>query len=134
MNTSEYLLLFRSTQWHKGLSPEEIQRVMNRWNNWFKRLAAEGKLEGGHPLEREGRVISKRNAAPIADGPFKESKEAIGGYFLLKVSGVEEAVEIAKMCPALDYGLTVEVRPVAPSCPVDELVAEQLAESTTLNG
>ena len=49
----------------------------------------------------------------VADGPFAESKEAIGGYFLLAVDTMEEAVEIAKTFPTLDYGASVEVRPIA---------------------
>ena len=49
----------------------------------------------------------------VTDGPFAESKEAIGGYFLLLVKDRNEAVEIAQECPTLKYGLTVEVRPVA---------------------
>jgi hypothetical protein len=56
----------------------------------------------------------------VADGPFAESKEAIGGYFLLQVKSLDEAVAIAKDCPGLAYGAVVEVRPVAEECPVAE--------------
>ena len=49
----------------------------------------------------------------MADGPFAESKEGIGGYFPLHVDDINEAVEIAKQCPDLDYGIDVEVRPAA---------------------
>ncbi len=52
------------------------------------------------------------------DGPFAESKEAIGGYFLLDVASLDEAVAIAQECPGLPYGVQVEVRPVAAECPV----------------
>ncbi|MGZ8920876.1 MAG: YciI family protein, partial [Limisphaerales bacterium] len=54
----------------------------------------------------------------VSDGPFAESKEAIGGYFMLDVESIEEAIEIAKQCPTLEYGAKVEVRPVAPECAV----------------
>jgi hypothetical protein len=54
----------------------------------------------------------------VSDGPFAESKEAIGGYFLLDVPTMEEAVAIAQECPGLPYGARVEVRPVAAECPV----------------
>jgi hypothetical protein len=60
----------------------------------------------------------------VADGPFAESKEAIGGYFMLQVGTLDEAVAIAKGCPGLPYGSRVEVRPVAATCP---LVAEAQA-------
>ena len=47
------------------------------------------------------------------DGPFSESKEAIAGFFIIQADSLEEAVEIAKNCPGLDYGQTVEVRAIA---------------------
>jgi len=64
---------------------------------------------------------------------FAESKEAIGGYFLLQVDDLEEAVEIAKRCPALEYGLEVEVRPLAEVCPPFQRVKEQQREPASLN-
>ena len=48
----------------------------------------------------------------MTDGPFAESKEAIAGFFIIQANNLEEAVEIAKGCPGLDYGQTVEVRPL----------------------
>src|SRR5438270_13494489 len=114
---NEFLLLFRGTDWHKGLSPDEIQKVMNQWKGWFDRLSGEGKVKGGQPLEREGRIVSGRKGRVVADGPFAESKEAIGGYFLLQVDSLEKAVAIAQQCPGLEHGAIVEVRPVAEMCP-----------------
>jgi hypothetical protein len=46
------------------------------------------------------------------DGPFAESKEAIAGYWFIRAASLGEAVEIAKGNPCLDYGVTVEVRPI----------------------
>jgi hypothetical protein len=65
----------------------------------------------------------------VADGPFAESKEAVGGYFLLKVDSLDEAVAIAQQCPGLPHGAKVEVRPVLAECPLSgEAVPEtQLA-------
>jgi len=116
-----YLLLFRGTDWHMQLSPEEIQRVMGDWGAWFGRLNDQDKLTAANPLENEGVVVSGKSRS-VADGPFAEAKESIGGFFLLKVETMEEALAIAKECPALPYGLTVEVRPVAPACPAQRMV------------
>jgi hypothetical protein len=116
-NKKEFLLLFRGNTWDKGLSPEEIQKVLGQFMGWFEKLNKEGKLKGGQPLEREGKIVSGKNGRTVADGPFAESKEAIGGYFLLQVADMDEAVEIAKDCPTLAFGLSVEVRPVAEECP-----------------
>jgi hypothetical protein len=127
MNTetpNQYLLLFRGTDWHKGLSPEEVQKVMTQWKAWFDRLSEQGKLKGGQPLEREGKTVSGKKGRVVADGPFVESKEAVGGYFLLQVDTMDEAVAIARDCPGLDYGAIVEVRPVAEICPAAELARQ----------
>jgi hypothetical protein len=111
-----YMLIFRGTDWHKGLSPEEMQQVSDQWLRWFKGLTEEGKVIAGNPLEKEGKIVSGKNGRVVSDGPFAESKEAIGGYFLLKVDTMDEALAIAKECPGLAYGIRVEVRPVAGEC------------------
>lgn len=126
--TSEYLLLFRGTDWHKGLSPEEIQQVVNHMKAWFDRLTAQGKLKAGQPLLPEGKIVSQKKGQRVTDGPFAESKEAIGGYFLLQVDSLDEAAVIAKDFPALAYGATVEVRPVAPECSMAQAVREKSPE------
>ena len=116
---NEYLLLFRGDEWHKGLSPEELQKVMGQCKAWFDQLAAQGKVKAGQPLVREGAIVSGRNGRVVADGPFVESKEVIGGYLLLQADSLAEAVAIAKGSPSLAYGTAVEVRPVAAECPLD---------------
>jgi hypothetical protein len=126
--TSDYLLLFRGTNWHKGLSPAEIQKVMTQWSAWFNGLEAAGKLKGGLPLMNEGKVVSGANGRLVVDGPFAESKEAIGGYFLIAVAALDEAVAIAKQCPGLKYGAVVEIRPVAEECAVMEIARQAKAE------
>jgi hypothetical protein len=125
---SEYMLLFRGTDWHKGLSPEETQQVVTQWKAWFERLTNEGKAKAGHPLECEGKIVSGKKGRVVADGPFAESKEAIGGYFFLQVDSLDEAVAIAKECPGLEFGATVEVRPVAAECPMSQSVRQESAE------
>ena len=120
---SDYMLLFRGTDWHKGLSQESVQTVMNQWYDWFDRLAQEGRATSGHPLAYEGKVVSGKTGRTVVDGPFMESKEAIGGYFLLNVKDEDEAIEIAKQCPGLEHGVEVEVRPVVQFCPSGELAS-----------
>jgi len=108
--TPEYMLLFRGMDWDRGLSPEEIQNVMSRWIAWFDRLTEQGKARAGQPLTDKGKVISGKKGQTVLDGPFAESKETVAGYILLQVDNLDDAVEIAKECPGLDYGISVEVR------------------------
>lgn len=117
---SDYLLLFRGTDWYRELSPEEIQTKMTDWMAWFNGLVADGRCLGGQSLGAETRVVSGK-ARSVSDGPFTEAKETVAGYFLLHVSGVDEAVAIAKDCPGLPHGMTVEVRPLMARCKASEL-------------
>jgi hypothetical protein len=138
MNTSttksDYMLLFRGNIWDRGLSPAQLQKVVSDWMAWFERLKEEGKCLGGHPLEKEGKLVSGKQGHNVADGPFAESKEAIGGYFYLQVADENEAIEIARQCPGLEYGAVVEVRPVAEICSVkqraEQIFAGQLVGAT----
>ncbi len=123
--TPQYLLIFRGDEWYKGLSPEEMQRVADQWMAWFERLTKQGKAIAGNPLEKDGKVVSGKDGRVVSDGPFAESKETIGGYFLLQVNSLEDAVAIARQCPGLAFGAKVEVRPVAEHCPMmDEARSE----------
>lgn len=118
---ADYMLIFRGTDWYQGLSPEQMQQVADQCMAWFNGLKTAGTVVAGSPLERDGRIVSGKNRV-VSDGPFAESKETIGGYFLLKVASMEEAVAIAQPCPGLPYGIRVEVRPVAAECPLVEEV------------
>ena len=77
--TSEYMLLFRGTKWDKNLSPEELQNVMSQWTAWYDRLVDQGKIISAHPLLDEGKIVTWKKGQTVAEGPFAESKEAIGG-------------------------------------------------------
>jgi hypothetical protein len=128
---SEYLLLFRGEHWDKGLSPEELQKVMGQVMSWFEGLKEQGRVKAGQPLGPEGRTISRKKGRPVADGPFAESKEAVGGYLLLQADNLEEAVAIAKSNPTLEYGITIEVRPVLEACPIFQRVQGQRIPAMT---
>jgi hypothetical protein len=111
MTTSEYLLVFRNTGWHRDLSAEEIQENMDRFTQWFERLNNAGKFKSGGPLGQYGKILTGKNT--VIDGPFAESKEAIAGFFIIRADSLEQAVEVARGCPGLEFGQTVEVRAMA---------------------
>jgi hypothetical protein len=122
----DYLLLFRGNAWLKQLSDAEVQKVTSEWMNWFEGLVQEGKCKGGHPLRDMGKLVTGKRGHIVIDGPFAESKEAIGGYFHLQVADEDEAVAIAQKCPGLGYGCVVEVRPLAERC-TDRVLASHAA-------
>ena len=108
---SEYLLLIRNNVWYHDLTPGEIEDAMKRFTAWFEKLNGEGKVKSCAPLAAAGKTITSRHM--VTDGPFAESKEAIAGFFVVRAGSLGEAVEIAKRCPGLEYGQTVEVRAFA---------------------
>jgi len=118
--TSEFLLLFRGSDWDRSLSPAELQNTLAGFMAWFDRLSAEGTLKAGQPLMDDARIVSGRNGRNVADGPFAESKEAVGGYFLIRAESLDAAVTVAQQCPILEHGAAVEVRPIAASCPTQQ--------------
>ncbi len=128
MNTSksEYLFLFRGSDWDRSKSPAELQQTMSRFRAWFERLNADGIAKTGQPLMEEGRIVSGKNGRTISDGPFAESKEAIGGYLIINAPSLDAATAIAKECPILDVGSAVEVRPIAEDCPTMQRVRKTL--------
>src|SRR3954468_6970701 len=96
---SEYLLLFRNTELEKRLPADELQEAMRRLNEWLERWSERGQMTGGPPLGDEGRVISGAKRRLVADGPFAESKEAVGGYVMVLAADLDEATKIAGEWP-----------------------------------
>lgn len=114
---SEYVLLYRSTNdaYNEGKrSPEETECVMTKWHAWFKDLTAKGQLKNiGHPLDRSsGKVVAGKKKA-VADGPYVETKEILGGFSIVEARDLDEAAHIASGCPIFEIGGSVEVRSIA---------------------
>ena len=125
------MLLYRTDEWYNRLSREELEKLIGQNQAWFEKLTAQGKAKPGRALERRGVIVSGRNGRFITDGPFAESKEAIGGYLVLDVETIEEAIAIAQSSPGLAYGGSMEVRPIAEKCPLD-VRARELAREEQL--
>ncbi len=107
---SEFTFLFRGRD--RSGSPEQMQKNMEKWVAWFKDLGAKGHMKDpGHPLQDAGKVVRGRQKI-VNDGPYAEAKDLIAGYTLIEAKDLEYALELAKGCPILDVGGSVEVRPV----------------------
>jgi hypothetical protein len=132
-NENGHILLFSSNDWYNKLSHDEIQNVISQTKAWFDRLNAQGKVKGGQALARKGAVVSGRNGRLVSDGPFAESKEAVGGYLLLDVETLEEAIAIAQTNPGLAYGTSIEIRPVSQECPLDVRARESALQEQFAN-
>jgi hypothetical protein len=134
MNTQDqngYMLLYRSDEFYNTLSQKELHTLMNENNVWIQKLTAQGKVKPGRALERKGAIVAGKNGRVVTDGPFAESKEAVGGYLLVDVETLDEAIAIAQSIPGLAYGGSIEVRPIAEECPLD-VRARELAREEQL--
>ena len=127
-NQNGYMLLYRSDEWYNRLSQQELQDLINQNKAWIEKLTAQGKAKPGRALERMGAFVSGKNGRYVTDGPFAESKEAIGGYLTLDVETIDEAIAIAQSIPGLAYGGSIEVRPLAEECPLDVRARELATE------
>jgi hypothetical protein len=118
----EFMLIFLSDR-----DAPEDDSVYEEMGGFAGELARKGKLRGGaplHPEEEGARVRAKRGKPVVTDGPFTETKEVIGGFFMVECKSLEEAIELAKKCPHHRVG-TVEVRQVIPMGGGDEEDGEE---------
>jgi hypothetical protein len=109
---TEFTFLYRGTS--RATSPDEKQKVFAKWSAWFENLKRHGALVNiGHPLEKEGSVVAGTSKV-VSDGPFAEAKDIIGGFSIVSASSLAAATELAKGCPILEHGGSVEIRPIMP--------------------
>jgi hypothetical protein len=112
--TVKYVILLLNTEASQQLSEADGQAWYGEIGAWYeKNGGGSGKLtETGYQLAPSASARTVR-ASGVTDGPFMETKEALGGYSVLETDTIEEAVEIAKTWPGVDRGwMTIEVRPV----------------------
>ena len=112
MTTKDFMVMLRGSwkDWNR-LGPEEMQRILEQYGAWVESLKAQGRFKGGHALNHRSKLIRGEDGA-LVDGPYAETKEALTGYFLIAAASHDEAVEIARGCPALSHGESVEVIPL----------------------
>ena len=110
----KYVLLFGGTMEGVDQLPEgqraEVMTDYEESGRWFEKYYGNGKVVGGHELQgpSTATTVSRRNGKTIVtDGPFIESKEVIGGFAIIEVADLDEALEMAKEWPG-----TVEIRPI----------------------
>jgi hypothetical protein len=108
---SEYLILiYGDEKAYAEAGPELWGQLMEAHNRFAEQIAElGGKMVAGNALESTASATSVR-ADVVTDGPFAETKEALGGYYLIEASDLDHALKIAKLCPAPFGG--IEVRPV----------------------
>ncbi|HSC27885.1 MAG TPA: YciI family protein [Vicinamibacterales bacterium] len=108
------LLLHDDPSSFATISPEQMQQVIQKYVAWGNRLKKAGIIQGGEKLTDEpGRIVKRRDGQiRVTDGPYSETKEVLGGYYIIEAATYEQAVQHSQDCPHLEYGGTIEVRQV----------------------
>jgi hypothetical protein len=111
----QYMLLIYDdeTTW-RGFSEEERNALMGEYGAYTDELRKAGAYVAGDALQPIGTATTVRlrdGEQLVTDGPFAETKERLGGYYLVDVDSIDEAVEWAAKIPSARYG-SIEVRPI----------------------
>jgi hypothetical protein len=108
---AQYLILiYENESGWANATPEDWKQGMEAHGRFAQQVAEKGaKLLGGNALQPTTTSTTIRDDV-VTDGPFVETKEALGGYYLVDATDLDQALAVAKLCPA-PYG-GVEVRPV----------------------
>ena len=109
---AKFLFVYRRDVNAADMPREAMQQHMQKWETWIGEGVRKGWIvNSGDALTQEGRVVTGKKI--VTDGPFVESKEIIGGFSIIEAGSIDAAAELAKGCPGLLSGGTVEVRVLA---------------------
>jgi hypothetical protein len=110
---AQFLLLLHSdpTDWLKMPSSEQ-QKWMSKYMAWGEQARTGGFLVGSNKLVDDGGKIVRGQKALVTDGPYSETKEVLGGYYMIEAKNYDEAVRRCKDHPHLEHGGTIEVRQI----------------------
>jgi hypothetical protein len=110
---AKFLFIYRGrNDTAASLTPEQMQQMLEKWGAWIGEALQNGwMLDSGDALGGEGRVVKAKKI--VTDGPFVEAKEIVGGYSIVDADTIDAAAALANGCPALVYGGSVEIRPLA---------------------
>ncbi len=91
-----------------------MQAAIEQYMAWGERLRERGLLGHSHKLADEpGRVVRSANGAiRVTDGPYSETKEVLGGFYIVVADNYDQAVNLTRDCPHLQHGGTIEVRQI----------------------
>lgn len=115
------LLLHQVPQDRRPKSPDDFSAMLKTYMAWTDRIRAEGRYQAGQKLTFDpGKIVrSVGGRVTVTDGPFAETKEVVGGYYLISAKDYDDACRVAESSPHLTYGGRIEVRQVDDSVPQD---------------
>src|SRR6476620_1344555 len=109
------LLIYNDPKNVEKMSETQQGTIYKEYGEFTDAIRASGAFQAGDPLQpvNTARTVRMKNGAAVAtDGPFAETKEQLGGYYIVEAKNADEAVAIAGRIPSVRVGGSVEVRPI----------------------
>jgi hypothetical protein len=117
MNVQYLLLIYSNERDEAALDPAALAAIMQEYQEFTKSIVQAGQMKAADRLKptSSASTVRVRNGKVVTtDGPFAETREQLGGYYLVEAKHLDEALAIAARVPSAKYG-SVEVRPIWPA-------------------
>ena len=111
---AKFMLILHETPGRfRQLSPEEMQRTVQKYKSWSDKIRAAGRMVASDKLTEDGGKVltASEGRLRVVDGPYSEAKEIVGGFFVFRADNDEQAIEMTRDCPHLNFG-RIELRKV----------------------
>lgn len=109
----KYLLILRgdATADYSQFTPDDFAKILGEYEAWGEKLVKQGRLEAGHKLQDQGGKVMtpKGGKVTVKDGPYIETKEVVGGIYLVKANSYDHAVKLCEGHPNFRFG-SIEIR------------------------
>lgn len=109
----QFMLFIRGGGDYTHYTPEQVQTAVQKYRDWSEALHQRKQLVSAERLKDESKILRVQDGQIVVDGPFAETKEGIGGYYLIEAATEAEAIHIAKGCPIFaEKGGRIELREI----------------------
>lgn len=108
---AQFILIIREDLTRYPITDEKLNALIKAHSDWAKKLSSRGIFESGNGIGPEGVLIEKRDGK-LQTVALRDTKEGVGGYYIINAENMEQAIAIGKECPTFDEGDIIEVRPV----------------------
>ena len=111
------LLIYRNEAQQSQMAPADYEKLLAEYSTYTQSIVQSGHFKAGDGLQPTSTATTVRvrdGKSVVLDGPYADAKEQLGGYYLVDVPTIDEAIAWALRCPAAKYG-TIDVRPVMPN-------------------
>jgi hypothetical protein len=121
------LLIYTDESQRPEMTEAESTTINKRWADYTNWLTEKGWMRAGdalQPTDQATSVTTRGTERVVTDGPFAETKEQLGGFYMIEVENLDDAIEAAARCPGAELG-TMEVRPIIEFDPAESATSGQ---------